>query len=158
MMIIFRSASAGLISAIPLAGSILMLFGLMGFLNIPLDIATALLSSVMVGVGVDYTIHFLWRYQKEIKDGRNKNDAIRITLTSTGRGIAFNALSVIIGFSILLLSSFAPIKFFGFLIIISIFGCLVGAMLIVPALILVLKPKFLEQNTNTEQSNYRNAA
>ncbi|NOQ98016.1 MAG: MMPL family transporter, partial [Calditrichae bacterium] len=158
MMIIFKSPSAGLIAAIPLAGSILVLFGLMGLLHIPLDIATALLSSVMIGVGVDYTIHFIWRYREEIQKGRSREDAIRITLTTTGRGITFNALSVIIGFSVLLISAFAPIKFFGFLIVISIFACLVGAILIVPSLILVWKPKFLENKQEEINTQFRQVA
>lgn len=158
MMIIFKSPSAGLIAAIPLAGSILVLFGLMGLLNIPLDIATALLSSVMIGVGVDYTIHFIWRYREEIQKGISREDAVRITLTTTGRGITFNALSVIIGFSVLLLSAFAPIKFFGFLIVISIFACLLGAILIVPSLILVWKPKFLDNKQKDINSEYRQVA
>jgi uncharacterized membrane protein YdfJ with MMPL/SSD domain len=66
------------------------------------------------------------------------------TLTTTGRGITFNALSVIIGFCALPFSSFSPIRFFGFLVIISIFTCLVGALVIVPSLVLVARPKFLE--------------
>jgi hydrophobe/amphiphile efflux-3 (HAE3) family protein len=158
MMIIFRSPMAGLITSVPLAGSILVLFGLMGFLNIPLDIATALLSSVMIGVGVDYTIHFIWRYREEIQNGEDKKEAIQITLTTTGRGIVFNALSVIIGFSALLISAFAPIKFFGFLIVISIFACLVGALVLVPSLILVWKPKFLEGRPDETKTEYRQVA
>jgi hydrophobe/amphiphile efflux-3 (HAE3) family protein len=158
MMIIFKSPSAGLIAAIPLAGSILVLFGLMGLLNIPLDIATALLSSVMIGVGVDYTIHFIWRYREEMQKGISREDAVRITLTTTGRGITFNALSVVIGFSVLLLSAFAPIKFFGFLIVISIFACLLGALLIVPSLILVWKPKFLDNKQKDINPEYRQVA
>ena len=158
MMIIFKSPMAGLITTIPLAGSILVLFGLMGFLKIPLDIATALLSSVMIGVGVDYTIHFIWRYREEIHRGQDKEGAIRITLTTTGRGIVFNALSVIIGFSVLLISAFAPIKFFGFLIVISIFACLIGALVLVPSLILVWKPKFLEGVKDEIKTEYRQVA
>jgi predicted RND superfamily exporter protein len=126
--------------------------------HIPLDIATALLSSVMIGVGVDYTIHFIWRYREEIQNGEDKKEAIQITLTTTGRGIVFNALSVIIGFSALLISAFAPIKFFGFLIVISIFACLVGALVLVPSLILVWKPKFLEGRPDETKTEYRQVA
>ena len=158
MMIIFRSAAAGLIASIPLAASVIVLFGLMGILNIPLDVATALLSSVMIGVGVDYTIHFIWRFREEIQSGKSSNDAVLITMTTTGKGITYNALSVIIGFSILLISAFAPIKFFGFLIVVSIFVCLIGAMLLVPALILVWKPKFLEQSNKRIKTEYKTAA
>jgi predicted RND superfamily exporter protein len=65
---------------------------------------------------------------------------------------------VIIGFSVLLISAFAPIKFFGFLIVISIFACLVGALVLVPSLILVWKPKFLEGRPAEIKTEYRQVA
>ena len=144
LMLLFRSVIAGLISAVPLALSMLILFGLMGVFRIELNIATALLSSIMIGVGIDYTIHFLWRYREERKNGLDYADAIRLTLKTTGRGIIFNAFSVIVGFSVLLISSFLPVRFFGFLVVVSIFACLIGALVLIPALCIVLKPKFLE--------------
>jgi uncharacterized protein len=144
LAIAFRSVSAGLISSIPLMVSLIFLFGLMGYFGIYLDVATALLSSIMIGVGIDYTIHFLWRYKQERLQGLAAPEAVVKTLTTTGRGITFNALSVIIGFCALPFSSFSPIRFFGFLVIISIFTCLVGALVIVPSLVLVARPKFLE--------------
>ncbi|MBW1871077.1 MAG: RND family transporter, partial [Deltaproteobacteria bacterium] len=124
VMILFKSLVAGLLSAIPLSLSMAMLFGLMGLFKIELNIATAMLSSIMIGVGIDYTIHYLWRYRKERRAGLEPAEAVKITLTTTGRGIVFNALSVIIGFSVVLLSNFMPVKFFGFLVVVSIGGCL----------------------------------
>jgi hydrophobe/amphiphile efflux-3 (HAE3) family protein len=144
LMILFRSVTAGLISAIPLALSIITLFGLMGIFRIELNVATAMLSSIMIGVGVDYTIHFLWRFREERQNGLNPEEAAKKTLTTTGRGIVFNALSVIIGFVVLFTSSFMPVRFFGFLVIVSISSCLIGALILIPALCIVLRPKFLE--------------
>ena len=144
LMFLFRSITAGLISAIPLGLSMTILFGLMGLFGIELNVATAMLSSIMIGVGIDYTIHFLWRYREERKNGLIAEDAVKKTLTTTGRGIIFNAFSVIIGFSALMFSGFLPIKFFGFLVVVSIFACLIGALVLIPALCLVIKPKFLE--------------
>jgi hypothetical protein len=148
MMIIFRSVRAGLLSSVPLIFALVLIFGLMGYFAIKLDVAIAMLSSIMIGVGVDYTIHFLWRYKSERINGLNYKDAVIKTLTTTGKGIIINALSVIIGFTALLFSVFMPIKFFGFLIVISIFACLVGALIIIPAMVLIIKPKFLEPKTN----------
>lgn len=144
LMILFRSVTAGLISAVPLALSMIILFGLMGLLKIELNMATALLSSIMIGVGIDYTIHYLWRYREERRRGLQPNDAVKKTLTTTGRGIIFNAFSVMIGFIVLLISSFIPVRFFGFLVVVSIFACLLGAITLVPALCILLKPRFLE--------------
>lgn len=142
--IIFRSVSSGLISVIPLALAMIFLFGFMGILGFPLDISTALLSSIMIGVGVDYTIHFIWRYKVERRFIDDPRKAIQRTIETTGRGIFFNAMSVIIGFFVLFLSSFPPIRFFGFLVIISIAACLSGAFLVIPGLLVTLRPRFAE--------------
>ncbi len=142
--LLFKSVKAGLISAIPLSFSMLILFGLMGYFNNDLNIATAMLSSIMIGVGIDYTIHILWRYKEERANGLDYKEATVKTLVTTGRGVTINALSVIIGFSALFISNFLPVKFFGFLVVVSISACLIGAMVIIPAICLIMKPKFLE--------------
>jgi len=146
--IIFKSVSSGLISMIPLTMAVIFLFGIMGIFNVKLDIATAMLSSMMIGIGVDYTIHFLWRYKTERQNGLLPPQAVKTTMTTTGRGIIFNALSVIIGFSVLLISGFPPIRFFGMLILISIVACLGGAFLTIPGILILLKPKFTEPKNN----------
>jgi hypothetical protein len=116
----------------------------MGLIGIRLDVATALLSSIMIGVGVDYTIHFLWRYREERRQDRPAREAVITTINTTGRGIIFNALSVIVGFVVLIISSFTPIRFFGVLVVVSILSCLVGALVILPAMVLRFRFKFLE--------------
>jgi len=146
LMIFFRSVVAGIVSSLPLGLSVIALFSLMGIFRIELNVATAMLSSIMIGVGVDYTIHFLWRYRSERRKGLIPQDAAKKTLTTTGRGIIFNAFSVIIGFLVLFTSGFMPLRFFGFLIVVSIFSCLVGALVLIPALCLVFRPDFLEPN------------
>ena len=85
--LIFRSPKAGIISSLPLSIAIIVMFGLMGILGISLDIVTALLSSIMIGIGVDYTIHFLWRFKAERTRGLDHKEAATITLRTTGRGI-----------------------------------------------------------------------
>lgn len=151
--IIFRSVSSGLISIVPLGLAVIFLFGLMGILGIRLDISTAILSSIMIGVGVDYTIHFIWRYKFERKTIADPGIAVQRTIETTGRGIFFNAMSVIIGFLVLFLSSFPPIRFFGFLVIISIGACLSGAFLVIPGILMTLKPRFVEPDKEIEQES-----
>ncbi|MBU0529048.1 MMPL family transporter [bacterium] len=143
MSLVFRSVVGGVISIIPLISAIIVVFGFMGYAGIDLDIATAMLSSIMIGVGIDYTVHFLWHVKEHIKEGQDLNSAIFTTLRLSGKGIVFNALSVIIGFSVLLLSVFVPVNFFGLLILLSIGMCLIGALALLPAIISLLKPKFL---------------
>ena len=72
LAIIFRSVKGGLIGSIPLAASIIIQFGVMGLTGIAIDAATALLSSIMIGVGVDFTIQYLWRYNSELKKGATR--------------------------------------------------------------------------------------
>ena len=75
--------------------------------------------------------------------GETSGEAAKKTLTTVGRGIVFNALSVIIGFLALLLSNFLPVQFFGFLVVVSITTCLIAAIVTLPAMCIVFDPKFL---------------
>jgi predicted RND superfamily exporter protein len=124
--------------------AILILFGIMGYAGIDLNFTTALLSSIMIGVGIDYTIHLVWRYREERRNGLVAAEAMKQTIHTSGRGIILNAVSVIIGFSALIFSSFLSVRFFGILMVIMVFTCLLGGLLTVPALCIELKPKFLE--------------
>ena len=142
LAIIFKSLKGGLIGSIPLAASILILFGFMGVTGIALDGATALLSSIMIGVGVDFTIQYVWCFNSYFRKGLSHPDATIAAINTIGRSIIINALSVMAGFSVLMLSGFTSIRFFGYLVLISIGACLIGAILIIPAFIVVFKPKF----------------
>ncbi len=150
LTIIFRSFKGGLISTIPILASVIFLLGFMGITGITLNPATALLSSIMIGVGVDYTIHFLWRYKSELVFSDHR-EAIIKTLTTTGRGIVYNALSVIVGFSVLVFSGFTSIRFFGYLVLISIGVCLISALFVIPSILLVFKPSFVEYKSNIKK-------
>lgn len=142
-MLLFRSVVAGLLSIVPLTVAIILVFGLMGYSGIELNSATAMLSSIMIGVGIDYTIHFLYRFRHEVQAGYSAQEAVIQTLTTSGKGIIYNAMSVIVGFTVLLASGFLPIYFFGFLIVFSITACLLGALTFMPVLLVILRPKFI---------------
>ena len=142
LWIIFKSFRTGLLGTVPLIFTLSYNFGLMGWLGIELDIATSLLSSIAIGIGIDYTIHLFWRIKSEIENGKNMSEAITICLTTTGRGIAINAISVILGFSVLFLSGILILKTFALLIIFSLLLCLICALILVPS-ILKLKPIFI---------------
>ena len=143
MTLVFRSVTGGLLATLPMVASVIMMFGLMGYLDIPLNMTTSMLTGILVGVGVDYTVHFLWHLRDHIKSGDSLDDAIATTLRISGKGILFNGLSVIIGFSALLFSVFVPVQIFGILVMGSISLCLFGALATLPALISLINPKFL---------------
>jgi uncharacterized protein len=118
----------------------------MGLLGMTINMGSALLSSIVIGIGVDYTIHFMWRYRAELKNHpKEYAKAVMITLNTTGRGIVFNAVAVMVGFVVLMSSNFIPIIQFGYLIVFSIFTCLIGALVLVPAICLLWKPAFIEK-------------
>ncbi len=141
--VLFRSFVAGVMVAFPLVSAMLTVFGLMGFMEIELNVATVMLSSILIGVGVDYTIHFLWHFREALAHEDDPWEAVRQTLNGSGRGIIVNALSVIIGFSVMLFSNFLPIYFFGFLLTLSIASCLLAAVVLLPVISILLKPRFL---------------
>ncbi|MBM3419954.1 MAG: hypothetical protein FJY11_02345 [Bacteroidetes bacterium] len=134
LAIIFRSLKEGIVALLPLLASVAILLGIMGWAGIALDPATALLSSVMIGIGIDYTIHYIWRHDSEVAGGLSVASAAGKAISTTGRGIVFNALSVMAGFSVLVFSGFTSIRFFGYLVIISIGVCLLAALITVPAM------------------------
>ena len=144
LAIIFKSVSAGLLGSIPLLYAVFCIFGLMGWLGIELNIITALLSSISIGLGVDFTIHIFWRVRSELSLGVGYPAAFQTAIRTTGRGITINALSVMLGFSVLFLSAFPLIKSFALLIILSLLFCLFSALMLIPAICIIFKPKFLK--------------
>ncbi|MFZ0283044.1 MAG: MMPL family transporter [Bacteroidales bacterium] len=143
LTIIFKSLRGGLIGSIPLVASVLVLFGFMGFAGLALDAATALLSSIMIGVGVDFTIQYMWCFNLQISRGMKFPEATDAAMKTIGRSIIINAISVMAGFSALMLSGFLSIRFFGYLVVVSIGSCLIGALVVVPAILMKFKPGFM---------------
>ncbi|RLC36726.1 hypothetical protein DRH29_03960 [candidate division Kazan bacterium] len=139
----FRSFTGGLISLAPITGTILCNFILMSILGIPLDVVSILIGSVAVGIGIDYTIHFLTRFQKEFQTGKSEQEALRETLQTTGKAIIINAASVMMGFLVLMLGNIVPMQRFGYLTAITMVTSALGAITVLPALILVTRARFI---------------
>lgn len=148
LSLIFKSWIAGLLGSIPLIFAVLCTFGLMGWMGIELNIVTALLSSISIGLGVDFSIHVFWRLKHELALNPNWLVSVPAAILGIGRGISINAISVMIGFSVLFLSSFPFIQSFALLIILSLFLCLVSALVLVPTLCLLIQPSFLINNNS----------
>ena len=139
----FRSFTGGLIALAPITTTILCNFILMAILGVPLDAVSVLIGSVAVGIGIDYTIHFLTRFQKEFQAGRSEQEALRVTLETTGKAILINAASVMMGFLVLVLGNIVPMQRFGYLIAVTMVTSALGAITLLPALILVTKARFI---------------
>ena len=126
LTIMFRSVWMGLIGSIPIVITAIVNFGVMGLLGIPLSISTALISSIAVGIGIDYAIHFIDRFIKHSAEGDDADTASEKTMSSSGRAILFNAAVVSAGFAVLLVSVFPPNRQVGGLtalnMILSLYG------------------------------------
>jgi len=133
MYIIFRNIKLTLISLIPLLIGIALNFGLMGFLNIPLNAATALVASVSIGMGIDYSIHFITQYRNAMEELNDVDKAVQKTYEGTGRAILSNAASVMAGFLVLLFSEFPVIAQCGGLIAFTVTVTGFAAIIVIPA-------------------------
>ena len=120
----------GLIGTFPIAITAVVNFAVMGFLGIPLSSATALITSIAIGIGVDYAIHFLEHYTNARLSGASIEEATTETLAHTGRAIIFNAIAVMGGFAILLFSVFPPNRQVGALIVLNMATSALGTLTI----------------------------
>lgn len=135
LTLMFRSLKAGLIGSVPILITAILSFGVMGLLNIPLSTTTALLSSIAIGIGIDYAIHFLQYYKLNLAHSRQKVTAIYKTMNQTGKAILFNAVVVISGFMVLLFSVFPPNRTLGALVSMNMFTSLLGTLSVMMILV-----------------------
>ncbi|HDH96644.1 MAG TPA: hypothetical protein ENF73_02840 [Proteobacteria bacterium] len=150
MWILLRSITGGLLAMIPIAFTTLFDYGLMGAFGLPLDNASMSTASLAIGIGIDYTIHFITRFRLELSQSKDLEAALKTTLSTTGRAILVNALTVALGFCALFFSQIEPSRRLGALLAITMFVAATAAMTIYPAVIITLKPKFLERFNKKE--------
>ena len=139
-LILFRSIKLALIGMAPnliAAGSVL---GLMGWLGIPLDMMTITVAAITVGIAVDDTIHYIHRFKTEFEKDGDYIATMHRCHRSIGQAMLFTSLTIITGFSILVLSNFIPTIYFGLFTGFAMFMALVGALTLLPRLILLVKP------------------
>ena len=145
----FRSLMAGLLGIIPMGFAIIINFAVMGYFGIKLDISTAMVASVAIGIGIDYTIHFMSNYHYQRMQTDDIETVTVNTLRTTGRAISINAFAVAAGFAVLLLSNFNPLMYLGMLIAITMFTSSLAAMTLLPVLLNIFKPKFISKPLRT---------
>ena len=143
MVILSRSLTYGTFCAIPVSLTVILNFGIMGWFKIPLDVASAVIASVAIGIGIDYAIHFFNRYKEELAIGKSSERAIKITISNTGQAICYNAAAVGLGFLVLIFASMPPMQRFGWLIALTMLFSSMASMTVLPALLL-LKDKHRE--------------
>lgn len=148
VILLMRSFSGGIVSMIPLLFTVLFNFGVMAFAGKSLDIATLMISSITVGIGIDYGIHFIERYREELPITLSRSDALIRSAQTTGTGIVYNALALALGFGIMILSAFHGLQNFGFLIAMTMVVSAISAFVVIPALLTGKREHRVGENKN----------
>jgi predicted RND superfamily exporter protein len=143
LVFLTHSITGGLVSLTPIVFTLLVIFGFMGFSGVPLDVATVLVGSISIGIGIDYSIHFVNRFRKEFKEDKTELGALDKTLETTGKAILINVLTVMMGFLVLVLANLVPLRRFGILVALTMISSGVGSITLLPAIILLSKAKFI---------------
>ncbi len=148
MAIAFRSVRVGLALLIPNVVPIAMVIGAMGWTGLPVNIATAMIASVSMGLTIDCSIHYLFGYRRARAAGLTRLDALRVTHENVGLALVFANLALILGFSVLALSHFVPLIHFGILVSVAMLGGFIGNLVLLPLLLRCLESR----NTVSQQA------
>ncbi len=119
----------------PIVVTVLVVFTIIGLFGFYLDAVMALIASIVLGIGIDYSVHFISRYQSLRKEGADANDAIRQTMATSGRAIVFNSAAVAVGFVVLLFSSFIPVQNMGWMVSANMLLSALLTLVLVPAVL-----------------------
>jgi predicted RND superfamily exporter protein len=141
VIVLMRSFSAGTLAMIPNLLPILVVLGLMGFIGVSLNIGTAIISAICIGIAVDDTIHFLVSYRQHLAELGDPRPAIFATMREVGRPIIITSVVVVAGFGVETVSAFQPIFDFAVLSVTAILLALVGDLLLLPACLMIFKPR-----------------
>ena len=139
-VVLFRSLSVSLIALLPNVLPAAMVLGGMGLAGIPLDMMTITIAAITIGIAVDDTIHYIHRFKKEFMKDRNYVQAMYRSHASIGKAMYYTSVTIIIGFSILMLSNFIPTVYFGLFTGFAMLAALLAALTLLPLLILLIKP------------------
>ncbi|MES3008943.1 MAG: MMPL family transporter [Pseudomonadota bacterium] len=139
-IVLFRSTYLAFLCIIPNILAALFVLGLMGWLGIPLDIMTITIAAIAVGMGVDNTIHYMHRFKHEFHRLGNYRETMYLCHNSIARAMYFTTMIVVAGFSILVLSNFIPTIVFGLLTSIAMMVALLGALTLLPQLMISFQP------------------
>ncbi len=138
---LFRNISLALIAIIPNLFSAVLILGIMGWIGIPLDMMTITIAAITIGISVDDTIHYIHRLQQEFPLDGNYKETINRCHGGIGKAMYYTSIAIIFGFALLSFSNFIPTIYFGLLTGFAMFVALAGDLLLLPALVLILKPR-----------------
>ena len=140
LMLLFRSVPLAIIGIVPNIFAAAIILGLMGILRIPLDMMTITIAAITIGIAVDNSIHYIYRFREEFPRHSNYVETMHYCHANIGKAVFYTAITIIIGFSILVWSNFIPSIYFGLLTALAMLIALFAALTLLPKLILLFKP------------------
>ena len=147
LAVFFRRLSMAFVASVPAGFTLAITFGIMGLSGIPMDVGTSMMTSIAIGIGIDYAVHFIWHYGTPA--AHETNAALEDSMKATGWGIVVNALEVAIGFALLALGNIVPMRNVGLLTAAAMLVSAFATLILVPALLKWLGPINSTGSTNS---------
>jgi len=139
-LILFRNVTLSLIGVVPNFIAAFLILGIIGLLKIPLDMMTITIAAITIGIAVDNSIHYIYRFKEEFQRKRNYNETLEICHNTVGVAILNTSITIVFGFSILVFSNFIPTIYFGVFTGIAMLLAMISVLTLLPKLILIVKP------------------
>tara|TARA_B100001540_G_scaffold317536_1_gene351144 strand:+ start:1981 stop:4377 length:2397 start_codon:yes stop_codon:yes gene_type:complete len=139
-LVLFKNVKLALIGVIPNFIAAFFILGMIGLLNIPLDMMTITIAAITIGIAVDNSIHYIYRFREELKHIGNYEKTIKVCHSTVGVAILNTSITIVFGFSILVLSNFIPTIYFGFFTGLAMLFAMISVLTLLPSLILISKP------------------
>ena len=134
-VILFRSLKLSIIGIIPNIFASTFILGLIGLLKIPLDIMTITIAAISIGIAVDNTIHYIYRYKENLKLGKNHSEMIEKTHLTVGNAVLITSIAITAGFLTLCLSNFVPTVYFGLFTSLAMIFAMIGVLITLPSIL-----------------------
>ena len=139
-LVLFRNVKLSLIGVVPNFIAAFFILGIIGMLGIPLDMMTITIAAITIGIAVDNSIHYIYRFKEEFNNVRNYEQTLKVCHSTVGAAILNTSITIVFGFSILVLSKFIPTIYFGLFTGLAMLLAMISVLTLLPSLILMIKP------------------
>tara|TARA_B100001173_G_scaffold266421_1_gene241934 strand:- start:492 stop:2852 length:2361 start_codon:yes stop_codon:yes gene_type:complete len=139
-LILFRNIKLSLIGVVPNFIAAFFILGIIGLAGIPLDMMTITIAAITIGIAVDNSIHYIYRFKEEFTKIKNYKETLKLCHSTVGMAIFNTSITIVFGFSILVLSNFIPTIYFGIFTGIAMLLAMISVLTLLPALLLIFKP------------------
>ena len=139
-LVLFRNLTLSLIGVVPNFIAAFFILGIIGLLEIPLDMMTITIAAITIGIAVDNSIHYIYRFKEEFSLNNNYQETLTLCHSTVGVAILNTSITIVFGFSILVFSNFIPTIYFGVFTGIAMLLAMISVLTLLPKLLLIIKP------------------